>query len=66
MNLFENDIDENVNLLPGDGTVNYFGKVFTQQQANYYFNLLMKTIEWKNDEAVIFGRHIITRSLLGV
>ena len=61
MNLFENDIDENINLLTGDGTVNYFGKVLTQQQANYYFNTLMKTIEWKNDEAIIFGRHIITK-----
>ncbi len=61
MNLFENEIDENVNLLPEGGTANYFGRVLTHQQANYYFDLLMKTIEWKNDEAVIFGKHIITK-----
>ena len=48
------------NLLPFDGTVNYFGKIISQQEANHYYNLLLNTIEWRNDEAVIFGKHIIT------
>ena len=61
MELFDNDIDETVNLLPFDGTVNYYGKVLTPLQANHYFDVLMQTIQWKNDEAVIFGRHIITK-----
>jgi alkylated DNA repair dioxygenase AlkB len=61
MNLFENEIDEKINLLPKDGTVNYFGKVFKWDEANNYFDLLMKTIEWKNDEAIIFGKHLILK-----
>ena len=48
------------NLLPYDGVVNYYGKVLNQKEANSYFDRLLNTIEWKNDEAVIFGKHIIT------
>ncbi len=29
--------------------------------ANNYFDLLFETIEWKNDEAKIFGKHYITK-----
>ena len=61
MQLFSDLIDENINLLPKDGVVNYFGKLFSLKQANEYFNLLMNGIEWKNDEAVMFGKHIITK-----
>ena len=32
-----------------------------KKEANRYFDLLLNTIEWKNDEAVIFGKHIITK-----
>jgi alkylated DNA repair dioxygenase AlkB len=49
------------NILPYDGTVNYYGKVLNQQEAGYYFECLFNTIQWKNDEAVIYGKHIITR-----
>ncbi|HUM53472.1 MAG TPA: alpha-ketoglutarate-dependent dioxygenase AlkB [Chitinophagales bacterium] len=48
------------NLLPFDGTVHYFGKIISFEEANHYYNILFKTIEWRNDEAVIFGKHIIT------
>ena len=61
MQLFSDLIDENINLLPNDGVVNYFGKLFSLKQANEYFDLLMNGIEWKNDEAVMFGKHIITK-----
>lgn len=61
MDLFGTYIDGKINLLPKDGTVNYFGKVLAHQAANHYFALLMKTIAWKNDEAIIFGKHIITK-----
>lgn len=60
MDLF-NDIDETINYLPKDGTVNYFGKPLTRTKADFYLEKLLTTIEWKNDEAVIFGRHIITK-----
>jgi len=49
------------NLLPYDGIVNYYGKVMPVDKANHYFDILLNTIQWKNDEAIIFGRHIITK-----
>src|ERR671922_364964 len=49
------------NILPKDGTVNYYGKVLSSREANQYFDLLMKNILWKNDEVVIFGKHIVTK-----
>ncbi|MDB5249052.1 MAG: methylase [Segetibacter sp.] len=52
---------EIVNLLPYDGVVNYHGKVLKQKEALNYYERLLDTIEWKNDEAVIFGKHIITK-----
>ncbi|MEO6301857.1 MAG: alpha-ketoglutarate-dependent dioxygenase AlkB [Bacteroidia bacterium] len=58
MSLFEQDPTEN--LLPFDGTVNYFGKILSQTEASNYYNTLLDTIEWKNDEAVIYGKHIVT------
>ncbi|MBO9593085.1 MAG: alpha-ketoglutarate-dependent dioxygenase AlkB [Niabella sp.] len=48
-------------LLPYDGIVHYYGPVFTPETATAYFNRLMETIEWRNDEAVIFGKRIITK-----
>ncbi|HEY9364833.1 MAG TPA: alpha-ketoglutarate-dependent dioxygenase AlkB [Chitinophagaceae bacterium] len=61
MELFENYPTEKMNLLPNGGIVNYYGKVLTPQQANHYFKILLETIAWKNDEAIIFGKHIITK-----
>ncbi len=59
MDLF--DIDSTINLLPKDGTVNYYGKVFNQNEANSYLEVLLNTIKWRNDEAIIFGKKIITK-----
>lgn len=59
MDLFNTDII--INLLPADGIVLYYGKVFAQQQAQHYLERLLNTIEWRNDEAVIFGKHIVTK-----
>jgi alkylated DNA repair dioxygenase AlkB len=60
MDLFE---QENLykNLLPYDGTVLYFGQILTSQQANTYFDELFCSIAWKHDEAVIYGKRIITK-----
>jgi len=49
-----------VNILPFDGIANYHGIIMSQQKANHYFDTFMKTIAWKNDEAIIYGKHIIT------
>lgn len=59
MDLFSNDVL--TNLLPYDGEVNYYGKVLSQQNAKDYFDALFNKIEWRNDEAIIFGKRIITK-----
>lgn len=53
--------DSTTNLLPCDGIVHYYGIVITQQQADSYLAALLTNIDWKHDEAVIFGKHIITK-----
>ena len=53
--------DEPFNLLPRDGVVNYYGRVMHAAAALTYFDLLLHTIAWKNDEANFFGKHIITK-----
>ena len=61
MELFENIADPNHNLLPQDGTVNYYGKILQEKKANQFYLKLLNDIEWRNDEAVIFGKKIITK-----
>lgn len=61
MDLFNQTIDYEQNLLPKDGEVNYYGKIMTLQQANTYYDYLLKCIEWRNDEAIIFGKRIVTK-----
>ncbi|TRW25320.1 alpha-ketoglutarate-dependent dioxygenase AlkB [Flavobacterium zepuense] len=61
MDLFGNEITADHNFLPKDGTVNYYGKLMPLDKANYYLEALLNTIEWKNDEAVIFGKRIVTK-----
>jgi alkylated DNA repair dioxygenase AlkB len=58
MNLFS---DESTNLLPKDGVVNYYGKLLSATKANHYLNTLLNNIEWKNDEAIIYGKLITTK-----
>ncbi|HFK5584059.1 TPA: alpha-ketoglutarate-dependent dioxygenase AlkB [Elizabethkingia anophelis] len=61
MELFEREVDSTANLLPKDGTVNYYGKIFSPEEADYYYQLLLSEIEWRNDEAIIFGKKILTK-----
>lgn len=49
------------NFLPYDGRVHYYGQVFTPDENEMFYNLLFNNIEWRNDEAIIFGKHIITK-----
>ena len=48
------------NLLPFDGIVNYFGPILALNEAQDYLGSLLKTVPWKQDDAVIYGRHIWT------
>jgi alkylated DNA repair dioxygenase AlkB len=50
-----------MNLLPYDGTVFYFQKIFCQIDSEKIFETLLNSIDWKNDEAFIYGKHIITK-----
>lgn len=61
MDLFNNEIGDLVNLLPTDGVVHYYGKLINNQDADRYFDSLINTIDWKNDQAIIYGKLIITK-----
>ncbi|MCF8473563.1 MAG: alpha-ketoglutarate-dependent dioxygenase AlkB [Emcibacter sp.] len=61
MNLFNHLINPSENLLPKDGVVNYYGRIITFQDADLYLENLLNNIDWKNDEAFIHGKHIITK-----
>ena len=58
MNLFNREPE---NLLPLDGEVIYYGPILKRSISQHYFEKLVNTMEWKNDEAVIFGKLIITK-----
>jgi alkylated DNA repair dioxygenase AlkB len=59
MNLINNN--KIVQVLNRDGRVDYYGKITTNMEANLYFEILLQNIVWKNDEAIILGKHIITK-----
>lgn len=61
MDLFSQEDSPQRNRLPYDGTVHFYGFLLPEQQATHYFNQLLRSIEWKNDEAIIFGKHIRTQ-----
>lgn len=58
MKLFEENSEQN--LLPFDGTVKYYGIQFSPQECERFYEALLNTIEWKNDQAAVFGKHFIT------
>ncbi|WP_185216078.1 alpha-ketoglutarate-dependent dioxygenase AlkB family protein [Sphingobacterium mizutaii] len=58
MKLF-NTANPSKNLLPYDGTVYYYGRICDPDKG--YYEKLLHGISWKNDQAVIFGRHIETK-----
>ena len=49
------------NILPFDGEVLYLGKVFNRKEVAQYYQTFLEKIPWKNDEAIIFGKHHITK-----
>lgn len=61
MNLFSNTPNSEINILPKDGTVHYYGQVFSLEEANRHYEQLLTTIAWKNDEAMMFGKLIVTK-----
>lgn len=61
MELFDFIHDPHFNWLPKDGTVNYYGKILIKEEADYFYLNLLEKIDWKNDEAIIFGKKILTK-----
>lgn len=59
--LLDIEIDNMKNWLPQDGTVNYYGKILTNHVSDVYYDRLLKTIDWRNDQAIIFGKKIVTK-----
>lgn len=59
MDLFNDD--NNTNLLPYDGEVIYYGHILSESEAWRYYDILLNEIAWQNDEALIFGKRIITK-----
>lgn len=61
MDLFEDIVDPSNNLLPKDGVVNYHGKLLSDLDADAYLEILLNEIDWRHDEAVIYGKRITTK-----
>lgn len=61
MDLFDDIEPLPINILKQDGVVDYYGKLLSVTDADDYFKTLFNTIEWKNDEALIFGKRIVTK-----
>lgn len=59
MQLFETD--SNFNLLPYEGIVHYYGTVVALDKAQRYLTTLLSQIQWRQDEAIIYGKHIVTK-----
>ncbi|GAB2767996.1 alpha-ketoglutarate-dependent dioxygenase AlkB family protein [Salinimicrobium soli] len=49
------------NLLPYGGETFYFGKILTPTEAEHYFQQLLHSLDWKQDEVIIFGKRIVTK-----
>ena len=61
LNLFEDISDFPLNILPKDGIVHYYGEVFSKEKSDFYYDYLFHQIPWENDEAIIFGKLIVTK-----
>jgi alkylated DNA repair dioxygenase AlkB len=61
MDLFDISEVQTKNLLPQDGIVNYYGKVLSNHDAIMYYEYLLYNIEWKHDQAMIYGKILTTK-----
>ena len=50
-----------MNLLPKDGSATYFPGIFNPERCAALFDALNKTIDWREDQLVMFGRLITTK-----
>ena len=61
MSLFSQRIDPPINVLPQDGEANYHGVVLEDNAADFFLEHFLNAIEWRNDEAIVFDKKIITK-----
>lgn len=61
MDLIEQINEELCNFLPYEGIVHYHGLIMSSKKADEFYNALLHDIQWKNDEAIIYGKKIITK-----
>ena len=47
-------------VLPSDGEAIYHGSIFSLSEADEFFKSLLADIPWRHDEAIMFGKHIVT------
>lgn len=59
MDLF--GFDSQVNILPHDGEVFYFGKLIEDGKAQALMSELIQNITWQHDELIIYGKCIVTK-----
>ena len=59
MDLFNQDIQQNI--LPYEGETVYHGLVLNRNECHFYYENLLNKISWENDEAIVFGKHYITK-----
>lgn len=60
MDLFEQELESDKNRLPYNGEVYFYGRIFNLEYIELIYERLLNEIEWRRDEAMIFGKHIIT------
>jgi alkylated DNA repair dioxygenase AlkB len=61
LDLFAGLVETPINVIQRDGLVLYYGELFDGVTADNYFQQLMHGIDWKNDQAVIYGKTITTK-----
>lgn len=49
------------NILPYDGEVIYHGHIIPSDRAKLYYDILLNEIPWQHDEALIYGKRIVTK-----
>jgi len=59
MDLFSQNTVQNI--LPYDGETVYHGLVLNQEECRFFYDQLLNDIPWENDQAIIFGKHYVTK-----
>ena len=54
-------LQEASTIINKDGIAIYYGPIFTAEENENLFNQLNASIEWKNEEGIMFGKEFITK-----